>query len=204
VSNRDHVRGNRGPRRNELPTFSRLASNVPQDVLDEARQIIYANALRNDLKTERYEISVDCPLPDLFSQTYRQVLLQEKTPDTDAYDEANYTVWDNDCDKIRNYLESTFGKVNRTRVSILPPGEELDWHIDTDTSVMCRIQICVEAGDAEFQFNRKNTIESFVMSPGEMWFVNVGWNHRVINPSSDKHRISIVAGVLYEDLKALL
>ena len=204
MSNRDHVRGVRGPRRHELPTFAKISSAVPQSVLDEARSIIYADATRNDLKTENYKISVECPLPDLFSQQYRQVLLQEQVPDTDSYDESNYTVWTDGCEEIKNYMEMMFGEVNRTRVTILPAGEELDWHIDTDTSVMCRVQIGVEVGESEFQFNRRNKIESFTMEPNELWFINVGWGHRVVNHSSDTPRIVIIAGVLHENLESLL
>ena len=76
-------------------------------------------------------------------------------------------------------------------------------HIDTDTSVMCRVQIGVEVGESEFQFNRRNKIESFTMEPNELWFINVGWNHRVVNHSSDKPRIVIISGVLHENLESL-
>ena len=170
---RSHVRGNRGPRRNTLPTFERISKQVPDAVLEEARQIAYADASRNDLRTDKYKISVDCPLPDLFSQEYRQILLQEQVPDTDTHDEANYTVWSDTCPQIQQYMESIFGYVNRTRVTVLAPGEELDWHIDTDTSVMCRVQIGVDVDGSEFQFNRKGKIESFIMDPKELWFINV-------------------------------
>lgn len=200
---RSHVRGDRGPRRNTLPTFERLSKLVPDAVIDEARQIAYADATRNDLRSDNYKISVDCPLPDLFSQEYRQILLQEQVPDTDSHDEANYTVWSDTCPEIRKYMESTFGAVNRTRVTVLAPGEELSWHIDTDTSVMCRVQIGVEVEGSEFQFNRKGKVESFIMDPKELWFINVGWSHRVVN-FSDKPRIVIIAGVLHKNLEPLL
>jgi hypothetical protein len=200
---RSHVRGNRGPRRNTLPTFERISKQVPDAVLEEARQIAYADASRNDLRTDKYKISVDCPLPDLFSQEYRQILLQEQVPDTDTHDEANYTVWSDTCPQIQQYMESIFGAVNRTRVTVLASGEELDWHIDTDTSVMCRVQIGVDVDGSEFQFNRKGKIESFIMDPKELWFINVGWSHRVVN-YSDTPRIVIIAGVLHENLDALL
>lgn len=204
MGKRSHVRGSNGPRRNQLPTFAKLKTDVPDIVTEEARRIIYEDATRNDLRTEKYQISIECPLPDLFSAKYRQVLLQEQVPDTDPQDESNYSVWTDGCEEIRAYMESVFGKVNRTRVTILPPGEELDWHIDTDTSVMCRVQIGVEVDGSEFQFNRKNNIESFTMNPNELWFINVGWTHRVVNHSPDKYRIVIIAGVLHEDLAPLL
>lgn len=200
---RSHVRGTRGPRRATLPTFERLSKKVPNDVLEEARQIAYADVTRNDLKTDKYKISVDCPLPTLFSQEYRQILLQEQVPYTDTHDEANYAVWADTCPVIEKYMESTFGAVNRTRVTVLAPGEELDWHIDTDTSVMCRVQIGVDVDGSEFQFNRKGKIEKFIMDPNELWFINVGWSHRVVN-YSDTPRIVIIAGVLYENLQPLL
>ena len=177
---------------------------MPEDVAWEARSIAFHDPTRNDLKSDNYKISIDCPLPDMFANEYRQILLQEQVPDTDQYDEANYTVWRSEAHHIRQYLERTFGKVNRARVAVTPPGGELAWHIDTDTSVMCRVQIGVNVNDCEFQFNRKGDEESFRMEPNELWFINTGWEHRVVNHSPTAARVVVIAGVLHEDLKHLL
>ena len=52
---------------------------------------------------------------------------------------------------------------------------ELNWHIDSDTSVMCRAQICLNDNDSVFQSKRKGVVEEFKMKTGEMWFINTGW-----------------------------
>ena len=54
-------------------------------------------------------------------------------------------------------LEEKFGTVYRARISVMLPGHELFWHIDTDTSVLCRMQIAVDAENSSFQF--RNRIE---------------------------------------------
>ena len=58
---------------------------------------------------------------------------------------------------------------------------EIKWHIDTDTSVACRAQICLGVNDSVFEFRDRSGIHKLKMRPGEMWFINTGWNHRVIS-----------------------
>ena len=58
---------------------------------------------------------------------------------------------------------------------------EIKWHIDTDTSVACRAQICLGVNDRVFQFKDSTGIHELKMRPGELCFINTGWNHRVIS-----------------------
>ena len=58
---------------------------------------------------------------------------------------------------IKKYLEDNFGEVYRARISVMPPGHELFWHIDTDTSVLCRMQLAIRAEGSEFQFRNRKT-----------------------------------------------
>ena len=47
---------------------------------------------------------------------------------------------------------------------------------------MCRAQICLNENDSVFEFRgRDGTIHSFQMEVGDLWFINTGWNHRVIS-----------------------
>lgn len=203
MSNRKHVRGNAGPRRDELPTFTRLDYGAPAGVLDQARTIAYGDAV-SDLGTENYKISMDCPVTDMVPTDYKLVLLQTQEPESDQDGEINYTVWKDGCSQIREYLEFLFGTVYQTRLTVTPPRGEINWHIDLNTSVICRVQIGVDMVGSEFQFMRRGKLESLRMHDGDTWFLNTGWNHRVLNHSETDSRLVIITEVLYKDLKQYL
>jgi len=72
----------------------------------------------------------------------------------------------------------------RARLAILPAGACLDWHIDTDTSVSCRIQIPLQ-GSMTWQIRKKDRLEVSHMKPGSIWFTNTGYEHRVENVGNE-------------------
>ena len=78
-------------------------------------------------------------------------------------------------------------------------GNELNYHIDTDTSVLCRVQIPVQTEGSLFQWKTKSDEVSLNMKLGEAYFVNTGWLHRVINPSNNI-RIVLIFGIDYNNL----
>ena len=49
-----------------------------------------------------------------------------------------------------------------------------------------------------FEFRGKDGIHSFQMKPGELWFINTGWNHRVI--TGDMPRRSAIFGYHFDDV----
>ena len=185
-------------RRHELPNFSLLDNNVSDTVLENILNLVNCNPNRNDLGQDNYKISQNCPLPEMFGNTYKQILLQHQLENDNPSDEKTYVHWQDGTDEIKSYLENKFKRVYRTRIAITPANHSLDWHIDTDTSVLCRIQIAANSSNSVFEINRKNNIESIAMNKGECWFINVGWNHRVVNGSGE--RIVLIAGVDYENL----
>lgn len=186
---RARVRG-LGPRRDELVTFAKLG-NVSDTVVAKLNEI--ADRRRgNDLGSDAYNISQHCDVNNVFIDTgYRQILLQERQDDVDTADEHAYTKYNEDV------TIPWFNQVYRLRISEMAPGHEMNWHIDTDTSVMCRAQICLNENDSIFQFKRRGEIEQFTMKPGEMWFINTGWLHRVV--SKDIIRRSTIFGFDFQD-----
>ena len=44
----------------------------------------------------------------------------------------------------------------------------------------------------------KEGVKSLQMQPGEIWFINTGWNHRVV--SGDITRRTAIIGFHFEDL----
>jgi hypothetical protein len=201
-SRRSRVKGT-GPRRHEMLTHGVVSSDVPQEVIDEILQI--ANTYNeNDLRGDNYQISQHCDVDEAFtsSTTYRQILLQELNDDSDdEIDEKNYIRWRSDIttNRIQKYLNHAFKTPYRARISIMHGGNELNYHIDTDTSVLCRVQIPALAHGSLFQWKTKTEEVSLDMQSGKAYFVNTGWLHRVIN-LTDGIRIVLLFGVDYNNI----
>lgn len=199
-SRRSRVKGT-GPRRHEMLTHGTVANNVPQAVIDEILQI--ANSYTgNDLGGDNYQLSQHCDVKNVFtsSETYKQIILQECTSEN-TIDETNYMYWRNDISTtaIESYLTTAFVKPYRARISVMHGGNELNYHIDTDTSVLCRVQIPAQTTGSLFQWKTKTEEVSLDMQLGEAYFVNTGWLHRVINPT-DSIRVVLLFGIDYENL----
>ena len=199
-SRRSRVKGT-GPRRHEMLTHGTVANNVPQAVIDEILQIA-TSYTGNDLGGDNYQLSQHCDVKNVFtsSETYKQIILQECTSEN-TIDETNYMYWRNDISTtaIENYLTTAFVKPYRARISVMHGGNELNYHIDTDTSVLCRVQIPVQTSGSLFQWKTKTEEFSLDMQLGEAYFVNTGWLHRVINPT-DSIRVVLLFGIDYENL----
>ncbi len=195
------VSGNNGPRRHEMLTHGTVANNVPQAVIDEILHIA-TSYTGNDLGGDNYQLSQHCDVKNVFtsSETYKQIILQECTAE-DTIDETNYMHWRNDISTtaIENYLATAFVKPYRARISVMHGGNELNYHIDTDTSVLCRVQIPAQTTGSLFQWKTKTEEVSLTMKLGEAYFVNTGWLHRVINPT-DSIRVVLLFGVDYKNI----
>tara|TARA_B100000214_G_C23971788_1_gene630557 strand:+ start:3870 stop:4454 length:585 start_codon:yes stop_codon:yes gene_type:complete len=186
-----------------MKTHGEVSNNVPENVLQEILNIAN-NYKGNDLGGDNYQISQHCDVKSAFtsSDTYSQILLQQLNQDADSeIDETNYTTWRTDLDtnSIQKYLEETFKMPYRARISVMHGGNELNYHIDTDTSVLCRVQVPVQTKGSLFQWKTKSEEISLDMHKGKSYFVNTGWLHRVTN-DSENIRIVLIFGVDYDNL----
>lgn len=183
---RTRVRGS-GPKRKELKPFAKLHT-LDTDLINEILKL--SEIQQNDLGTDKYEISKHCNFETVFNanKKYRQVLLQtKKSNDASSVDEFAYTEWDESVPKsLQAELTSLFGDVFRFRISVMEGDHSLNWHIDTDTSVICRAQICLNANQSSFDFSVKGEESSYSANPGDVHFVNTGWSHRVVNGSNQR------------------
>jgi hypothetical protein len=203
---RNRVHGNNGPKRNQMREFGVIDTNVPQSVIDEILEIAH-NYQGDDLRGDNYQISQHCNVNEAFtaSTSYRQILLQELRGDEsgvlDEIDETNYVRWRTDLSvsAIQQYLTDTFVSPYRARISIMHGGNELNYHIDTDTSVLCRAQIPAQTTGSLFQWKTKTGEVELDMQLGNVYFVNTGWLHRVVNPS-DNTRIVLIFGIDYQNI----
>ena len=199
-SKRTRVRGN-GPRRNALKTFCKIGE-VSHQVVSELNYILDTHS-QNDIGGDNYGISQNCNYEEVFNvgSSYRQILLQEKLIEAVLdINEYAYHKWTNQhkLRYTRPALDSLFENTYRFRLSEMKGNHELNWHIDADTSVICRAQICLNHNDSIFEFKDKEGIKSLQMQPGEVWFINTGWNHRVV--SGDITRRTAIIGFHFEDL----
>lgn len=200
-SKKRRVIGDNGPRRYELKEYGVIDTNVPQEVINEILSIA-GSYNGNDLGGDNYQISQHCDVSTAFtaSAEYKQILLQNLDAE-DEIDETGYTAWRDDieCSAIKKYLTETYKQPYRARVSVLPPGNDLNWHIDTDTSVLCRAQIPAFHKGSLFQWKTKTGVTEVEMEPGKAYFVNTGWTHRVENQSSNV-RIVLIFGIDYDNI----
>jgi hypothetical protein len=201
IANSKRLRvGGNGPGRKDLLPFARIGT-VPETVMNALLEI--PNIISgNDLGGDNYQISKHCDLEGVFNigNGYRQILLQSKISNNSDIDEFAYTEWNNIVyDDIKNFLYSMFDNVYRFRMSVMSENHELNWHIDTDPSIMCRAQICLNNTDAQFEFKTKSGIQTLKMERGGLYFINTGWSHRVVN-SSKSERIVAIFGFEFKDM----
>jgi hypothetical protein len=177
--------------------------DAPTRVVDELNYILDTHS-GNDIGGDDYGISQNCDYEEVFNvqDKYRQVLLQKKAlGNSDDVDEYLYTEWDGNyvVRYTHPYIQTLFKNVYRFRLSEMQGDHELNWHIDADTSVICRAQICLSDSESLLEFRDKAGVHKLQMKKGEVWFINTGWNHRVVNGSNTRR--SAILGFAYEDLK---
>lgn len=187
--NRKNVSGT-GPDRDQLPLGLRLGS-VPASIMEVCNREIDRSIAEgiSHVSTEYYPISSDSPLIDLFSKKYVQSMVQ--IPETDGQDERDYT---RKFSPVVDAMAAEYPDLRffRGRLAKLPPGEVLDWHIDTNTSVYCRLQFFIRGGCTWMIRNRKNPVETWDVSAGQVWFFNTGFMHRVENHTSEDRWVLII------------
>jgi|TARA_B100000959_G_C14969019_1_gene618926 hypothetical protein len=224
ATKRARVRGNRGPRRHQVKRLVEIF-DVPNNVIEDIKTVSRDHAI-DHLGTEDYQVSKYCDLTDTFHRlkktigkqwpynvnddlfdksttNYKQVLLQKcniyDNP-LEEVEETNYFNWDIEkpINNIKTWLEDNFANVYRSRIAICPPEHYLEWHIDTDTSAIGRIQICAEHGDAKIEWKTKQGVEQYKMENNKCYFFNTGWPHRIINGPAQ--RTVLLAGVYIDEM----
>lgn len=104
--------------------------------------------------------------------------------------------WTKEAGEVISELESLVGKeVSNVKIAVLQPNEEVGWHIDESTRERF---IVLVSGEHEVQVNRHGKIHSLIPKVGELWFLNISWEHRVINLSDTEPRIALICCFGYE------
>lgn len=126
-------------------------------------------------------------------QYYNHSIIQHsgRKQNPEANDYVNvYPEYTNLHQNVCNIL----GNVYRMRWAKLEKNKTLDWHIDPPTGD--RFIFMIE-GTHTVEININDKILSQKMIPGEIWFINSNWYHRVIN-NSNTDRYAILGCFTYE------
>lgn len=184
-----------GPRRNRLPNYFPVGE-FDHRLTSLCLELCNRLSGYNDIMGESYNMSKSSPLCAYFPSTYRQILLQSAR--TTGLFESDYTEdrYPEILEEIRRALPGV--DFYRARLAVLPPGQVLDWHIDTDTSVSCRIQFPIK-GSSNWSIDRKGLLEEKALLPRQIWFTNTGYLHKVEN-SGHEDRIVLTIGCSYQSL----
>lgn len=204
-----------GPGRQFLPNL-KLIGTMSEDFLTDTLELIRnTDPDHNDIfDMESYGLAKQCKLAvgvngENVEETFcvkdnntRHIMLQEPmSADVGLY-EKGYTKPIANKEHIIKHVKSFLkdkGIFYRGRISVLTPGTNVPKHIDTNTSVSVRLNFLTQ-GLQEFFVERRGIVESVIMKPGDVYFINQGWRHWVKN-LSDIERITILISCDWGELK---
>ena len=197
----------KGIKRDLLPTSFKLFSvNKKSSFMQSVFKFIEKNQNKNSLYEHDYPIANHryVPIAGQVNKNMRVLALQNYNEhEGHPFEELSYTKWiDSDEVKIiSNFLKSKFKTIWRCRINVIPQFGGLPWHIDTNTSVACRVYLPLTSNidqDNLFEIERRGCINSLKMKVGEFWFVNTGFKHRVLN-KTNKMRYSLIFSTVSEE-----
>jgi quercetin dioxygenase-like cupin family protein len=196
ANKRANVTG-QGPGRQWLPSYHYLGPVDPlvMTLANEEIESFIAAERETDCCTDIYPVSHGNPLNDLFGPHYKQMLLQ--LAENEGLLERDYVVPRNAlAERLLTWLDRMH--LFRARLARLRPGGVADWHIDTNTSVACRVQFLIR-GESTWSIKRSGSVETQRMVAGETWFANTGWAHRIDNYGTEDRWV-LIAGCDYNEL----
>lgn len=110
---------------------------------------------------------------------YNHSMIQTATDTTVA---ANYRHTVPGYEPLVDMFQQQLGKVFRMRWAMLQQSEDLDWHIDPPNGDRF---ICLYRGTHTVHVKTDQRTVSQPMQPGELWYLNSNWYHRVENTSNN-------------------
>jgi hypothetical protein len=194
-----------GPDRKLLPAFHNLCPLADAGAVVDETLAFLVRRSGNDLMTEKYKISSHCDIRYLLPPDFKHVLLQTAPEHADPLRESSYTEWDEDFKgtRLMEFLRRRFPGAYRTRIAVLPAGGTLSWHIDTNTSVTCRVHIPIYNPGAYFEVKHKGKLARETLQVGQVYFTNTGYPHQAVNPTAE-NRISVIFGIDFAAIADLM
>ena len=124
-----------------------------------------------------------------YLQDYHQYDVQFKNTNTNFNDERDYEMFlDFFKPALQDIVDKLSATIFRTRYATIEKDDILAWHVDQPH--YDRFVIVLD-GEHTFEIKHRKKIEPQVMKPGEIWFINQSWEHRVIN-TGNKRRLALL------------
>ena len=100
---------------------------------------------------------------------------------------TDYNLTYSEYNPLVEHVQNVIGNTYRMRWAKLNADTTLDWHLDPPTGDRF---VIVVRGSHLCEVKLKDRIETQEMLPGEVWYLNSNWYHRVINPNTqDRYAI---------------
>ena len=204
---KNRVRG-KGKDRSYLPTYLKLFS-FDDNTLKACFECIEKYGDRNDLynynKTYPIANPSGVPIVTQINKNIQVIALQNYDEIGVPYLDSSYKKWIccSQVEIISKFLKQKFKNIWRCRITGIPSSDGLPWHIDTNTSVACRVYIPLSSNIDEknlFEIKRRQMTYQLKMKIGEGYFVNTAFKHRVLNNTRDK-RYSLIFNTTSEDIE---
>ncbi len=197
-----------GPKRHTIPALFTFPFEVPEDVLDDLGGIIREHLYTDDIGKSHYPVADPkyVELANHIPEGYRDIALHFHREGSEGLDEKSYTEWNersNPNGPLRTFMAYFFPKAYRVRIGHMPAHKELNWHIDTNSTVAVRVQIPIthdyNKSQIQFDIRTKDGIEIANNPIGECFMTNTAWPHRVTN-HTDEGRFTMMFTIEYNDL----
>lgn len=119
-----------------------------------------------------------------YIKNYRQFDIHIKDETSEFGDERDYSKFYAAFEPAMQELTDTLQSILwRCRYATIEPNDILGWHVDQPT--LDRFCVVLE-GEQMFEIKDRKKIHSQRMLPGQIWFINSSWEHRVINSGNNK------------------
>lgn len=206
---RERIRSKNGPDRKQLPLIYPLGKLTEAEFSSLTNDVDFLIRTKsknhNDLDNqELYQLAKGVSkIFNYFPKQYRQYLFQatgERPKNSpEIPEEWEFTEYLPNTECFEKYISKFAQSHFRSRLAVVPVGEVIDWHIDSNTSYACRGMIIVQ-GIQKFMVKKQKEIHEQIMHPGEAWFCNTGYRHRVETIGSDT-RLSLLFSCHYNAIK---
>jgi len=174
--------------------FGRLQKNSIDFFLEQLQHsketLAHAMALREQyVQDEQYKN---------YLKDYHQYDIQFQGTEVEHGDERDYHMF---SEHFKPHLEeivmSMGALIYRTRYATIENNDTLDWHVDQPHHDRF---VVILQGEQRFEIKNRGKIVPQTMKPGDIWFINSSWEHRVINTGNEK-RIALLGCFEYNAMQ---
>lgn len=167
-----------------LDTFISLFNETPSTFKNAA-----SLRLQNDLTFEDSKADSSYMIDGYDQYDIQRYMKTCEFDNDDPVDEYDYVYYEDKFkDAVGEVRELLGTNVYRMRYATLEPNTVLDWHVDQPN--IDRFIIVLQ-GEQIFDIKKRKETISQTQLPGDVWYVNSNFEHRVLN-NTDQKRLAIL------------